>query len=268
MVNLNKIKNMAAFVVPQMLTTLSFFLTLVFYNIYYAAGVFVIATAIFTVLGRAFMKNPFTQLVEGEGILALDMTSTGIIRPFIVGLAKGRPYLTGEVNGNKVKGIFNRSSVTQLNAPVEAGNHYKIVEDKEGHVKLYFNIDLELYNAARFQLNSFPVLIYNSQIDSILTKDFLSAQEKSVFAEHTLLYLNQKLDELTSLVRDFGRGVVESLKPKFNPLGSWVVYAVLFVILIVLAILFGPAILESFSGTGAIASNALETTNSAISPRG
>ena len=95
---------------------------------------------------------------------------------------------------------------------------------------------------------------------------------KETFAEHTVLYLNSKMKELTSAVRDFGRYVVETLKPKTNLLQSKLFWFIVIIGLVLIGALFFPAILEAIGGawqggTEAVSTAAGNTGGNLITPK-
>jgi hypothetical protein len=126
------------------------------------------------------------------------------------------------------------------------------------------------YNSGRFALFHYPCIIWNSQVGSILTKDFLSEAEKTTFAEHTIIYLNRKMEELTSIVRDFGRYVVELTKPQGAGLGNKWVWIIVGVGVVILGIIFLPSIIATIKGAAAPAAAAVSTASNAatITPMG
>ena len=210
------------------------------------------------ILSVLLLKDPFRIMVEGKGLLVLDLNSTGIIQPFIMKVHQ--PYVEGKIFGEKVNDVYDRDTVVQLAEPIQSGNAHIT---KEG-------IDIKLtqdeFNKLRFGLYHYPTLIYNGQIKSLITKDFLSEQEKKSFAEHGILYLNRKMEELTSIVRDFGRYIVELTKPKSSIFQSKWFWIILIVGIGLIAILMGKPILEQIMGKG---SETLSNTlgNNPVVPR-
>ena len=218
------------------------------------------------VIGKMLLKNPFTEMLEGKGILALNIDSTGVIRPFIVGILP--PYIRGKLGKEKVDDIFNRSTVLNLAAPVTSKTLAKPITEGEKKGGITITLDEEEYNKGRFALFHYPVVIYNQQIKSVLTKDFLSGLEKDVFAEHTVLYLNKKLEELTGVVRDFGRYVVELTKPKGSFLKSKWFFIIMIIALVIIAIMFAPKVIQLITGMMGNAGDAVNSAGGAITPRG
>lgn len=203
-------------------------------------------------------------MIEGKGILALNIDSTGIIRPFIVRVAS--PYVRGFLNKKPVHDVFDRNTVMQLSQPMK--NETAAVRSNDGGLTI--KLDSDLYNEGRFALFQYPVIIYNEQIRSIITKDFLATQEKDTFAEHGVLYLNRKMEELTSVVRDFGRHVVESLRPRQDWYKSKWVWIAIIVMVAILALMFAPVIISTVREFTATAGSSFTNAQAsgAITPRG
>ena len=263
-VNMFVIRKFAALLLCSFISVIMFAIGNIYYGFMWALGWFAIGIILSFLMGNLLLKNPFTSMLEGKGILALNFDSTGIIQPFLVALQP--PYIKGKLNGEKINDVFDRATVWNLTPPVENDTPAKFNEDKTIEIKLSEGD----YNKAKFGLYHYPVIIYNAQIKSLLTKDFFSNNEKDAFAEHGVLYLNRKLEELTSVVRDFGRYVVELTKPKANFFQSkWVIWIVITVFIIVIA-MFAPYIWKAISGGLGSAAESIKTAGgatAAITPR-
>ena len=236
------IKKNVALMLPAWLCTAGFFMGVTFLSLWWGIGIFLILAILCTLMGNVLLKHAFTDLLEGKGLLLMDITSTGIIKLHIVNVVKS--FLVGKASNGKVKDIFDREAVYQMAAPDRMGN--AVPDNETGGLTIKLNE--EEYHKARFVLGHFPVIIYNSQLQTVLTKDFFSAEEKAAFAEHTVLYLNRIMEELTNLMRDFGRYVVETLKPQTGGLGSKWIWIIIGIGLVIMAALFLPKIMEVMQG--------------------
>lgn len=258
MFNVFAIKKWAALTLVGVISTITFAIASIFYGILWGTAGFLVGLLVSVLLGNLFLKNPFTNMLEGKGLLCLDINSSGIIKPFLVQF--NAPYIQGKVNGKKMQDIFNRDTIGQLSTPIEdAGT----AEWKDG--KLTIVLDNEKYTKSKMVMLHYPVIIWNSIINSLMTKEQLSELEKDTFSEHIILYMNRKLDELTSLVRDFGRYIVELTKPK-SMLGNKWIWIVLVVGAVILIALFAPAIIEQISNTGASAVESI-SGNAIVTPK-
>lgn len=253
MLNPFVMRKWAALLLNGALPTVLYAVFTIFYGLWWGLGMFMAGLFMSAMLGNVLFSNPFTKMLEGKGILAIDLNSTGIMRPFIVGVRN--PYIYGRVDGQKVKDVFDRDAVFNMSQPQKVGWASRIEksEDPKNTGGLKIEITEEEFNRGRFAMFQYPVIIYNSSLKSILTKDMLSEIEKTSFVEHTVLYLNRNMEELTGIVRDFARHVVESLKPRGSFFSSWIVWVILAVVGIIFIVLFGPAIWNAISGLGGVA---------------
>lgn len=260
MINVFNIKKKVALLLCSLLAAIAFYIGMVSTkSILYAMIYFFVAVIISQVLGHLLLKNPFNQMLEGKGILALNLDSTGLITPFIV--AVKQPYMYAKLGKNWVRDIFDRNAVYNITTPKKN----KTAAEVSSGVKLELNE--EEYNKARFALFHYPCLLYNKNIGSFLTKDFLSDKESGAFAQHQVLFLNRQLEELTSKIRDFGRYIVENLKPAKAIFQSPITWVIIAVVVVILIILFAPALIQNLSGTFGSAGGAFSKASGAVQPR-
>lgn len=263
--NVNSFKKWLGLALPPTITGLSVLISVVaFRSIWISIGTFILMTMISILLGNIILRNPFSQLLEGQGILTIDINSTGIMNLFISTIRK--PYIENEKES--MTDIFDRETVFNLNPPVHT-EPLQMQEDGSLSLKL----TKEDFNRAKFGMMQYPVLIWNSQIKSLLTKDFLSEQEKVSFSEHSIIYQNQKLHELTNVVRDFARHVVEQLNPHkstslFQNKWFWIIIVIFGIIALAL---FLPSIIGTIKGGAsqvvAAAAPPASTSGQLITPR-
>jgi hypothetical protein len=246
MINVYKIRKWGGLLFCGLFTVISFFIGLTFYGLLIGLGTMFAGLLCGVLLANLMLKNPFIDMLEGKGIMVMNWDSTGVIRPSLVGLDP--PYIRGKMGKSAISDVWNRATVAQIEAPNKNVIKAKKITEGENAGGLKIEIDEKKYNEARFALFHWPVLIWNDQIKSLVTKDWIAAAEKETFAEHGILYMNRKMEELTSAIRDFGRYVVENTKPKGNILQSkwfWIVVVVLIVLLIAM---FIPPIVQNISG--------------------
>lgn len=258
------VKKWGALLLAGLLTCIGFFVGLTFFGFVYGLvfmGVFLVLSS---VIGNLMLKHPFRSMLEGKGVIALNIDSTGIIRPFI--MAVRPPYVEGALHGELKNDVFDREMVYNLAAPQEVG----LVQQgkgKDGKVRMALVLNEEEYNRGRFALFHFPCIIFNEQLNTVITKDWFSEQEKVGFAEHQVLYLNRKMEELTSHIRDFGRYIVETLKPKkFSIKPIWVIIIVI-VVIVLLLIMFAPNLIPALKqAAGSLTGGAKEAVG-AVTPK-
>ena len=261
MINPFILKKVAALVLSACLSTVATVMGFMYFGMWGGIGLFILGILISLWIGSMMLKNPFSDMLEGKGVLAMDIPSTGVIRPFIVGIAN--PFLKGKLGNEEVKDVFDRGTVYQMAVPVKAKyNGIQVVNREEGGIQL--DLTEEDYNNARFALYHYPVIIYNSMIKSIVTKDFIAAKENGSMIIHILLQTNRSLQELTGLIRDFARYIVEQMKPGFQLSGKWIMIIVIAIAVIIIIVLFGPNIMQAISkpvatGIGAVTGGATIT---------
>jgi hypothetical protein len=105
-------------------------------------------------------------------------------------------------------------------------------------------------------------LIWNDQTKSLLTKDFFSEKEKNAFAEHGVLYLNKQVEHLNSALLNFGRYIVESIRPKGNIWENKWVIIIIVIALIVVVIMAAPFVMQLFEKFIAPASDTISGASS------
>lgn len=217
-------------------------------------------------LGIVLMKHEFTPLLRGKGILAIDLNSTGVLRPFIVNVFP--PFLKGTDNGKVVNDIFDRKAVFNFVTPkkIESIKSHKKgifdwflgkkkadIEVKSGACmdedgNLFMRLDAEEYQKSRFGFKQYPCVIWNSQVNSFLTKEFLSEQEKEAFAEHAILNQNKLLEETNRMIWHLCRNTIDLLNPQKGQLMKTIFWVILIIGILLLGIFFVPKIIEFFSG--------------------
>lgn len=259
MINMFIVRKYLALVLSSMLSVISFYVGMVYYSFWF--GLIFLFGGLFLgiVIGSVLLKNPFSSMLEGKGILVINLDSTGVLRPFIVKVLS--PYIKGVLNGKKVDDVFDRDAVFQMAAPVKGGTAQ--VDKAKGCLKL--ELDEDTYNKGRFALFHYPVLLYNEQLRSILTKDELGDKEKNAFAKHGILYLNRKMEELTSAILNFGRHIVDLTKPQKSFFSNkWVIIVIIIIVLVIIGAMLMPMLSKAVAPAAEGAGKAL----GAITPRG
>jgi hypothetical protein len=221
MINIFKMKKVAALILAGAIPTVFFTIALMYYGLWWALGSFLLSLFISYLTGNALLNNPLRMMIEGKGILVFDYTSTGILQPFIVGV--DNPFISGQVKGKQIEDVFDRKAVHSMATPIVNSKDAK--PNKKGGLTI--ELDEKQYGEARFSFFHFPVLFYNSQIGSLLTKEFLDKNEKEAFAAHGILYANHAIKRLSDEIKPFSRYVVDTTKPKKNILSKWWVWVII-----------------------------------------
>lgn len=261
--NVYKLRKWGALSLCSLLTTIGFFIGLTQLGFLWALVIMLICMIVSIFAASLLLKNPFSSLLEGSGLLFLDINSTGVIQPFIMQLDS--PFLVGKKGKKEIRDIYDRETVGYLAKPII--NIKKAEITKEGGLKI--ELTERQINDGRFAMFQWPVIFYNSSLSTIITKDFLSKMEKDSFAEHLALYLNHVMNELSGFIRDFGRYIVELQKPSKSWLQSkWVIVVVVALVILLIILFSGPVIttIQGFFGSEA-ATKAIDTAQGAVTPR-
>jgi len=154
--------------------------------------------------GGKFITSPWREMLEGDGVIVMDITSSGIIKPFIA--RPNMPYVDVQVHGNFFRSIYNRSIGMYLKEPEPAR-----MNDTGETIK--FELPKDNYSKSYFALADKPILFWNSKLNTFLTKEVLAEKENSLMIENTAL---QTLDQVRNMRKDLHeltRTVVDQFKP-------------------------------------------------------
>jgi len=255
-INLYKIKKWGALFLMGFLPTFLFFLFLLFgWGLFYAIIAWLVGIVVGILIFNLLTKHPVLQMLEGEGLLVLTIDSTGIIKPFICKVKP--PFLEGDLEGKKVSSIFDRDTIFYMKKPEKASLRKLKKEEAKNLLGDNFKEDVDYYilkyrkedaTKITYGFEHFPVLIYNKNLETFLTKDALAQVETEGIIKHLVLYLKKKTEELTAIMRDFARYVIEMTKPKglpFGFLGKWWFWVIVIFVIALLFLMFFPGLMES-----------------------
>lgn len=257
-------KKATALILAGVIPALSFFMILTFYGLIFGTLAFVVSILFMYFVSSRLLKNPFTDMLEGNGILVIRFDSTGIIQPFIMQVQS--PFIKGKLNKKPVSDVFNRETVYQMAEPIKLSE--KAIIENETITVPEKALSISEYNKARFGLYQYPVLVWNDQLKSFITKDWLSEKETMAFATHNILFLNRTLEDLSFSIRNFARHVVETIRPGTNILANKWTWIIVVGFLLVLAAMFAPALIQNFQNLAQTASSAIPgNPGDAVTPR-
>lgn len=271
MVNLYKVKKMVSLLILGMLPTFAFFMFMMFnFGIIYSIVVWVLMVVIGMLIFSVLTRHPLMSLIQGEGMLGLTFDSTGVIEPFLVKV--NPPFIKGFMAGKKqVSSLFDRNAVFYMKNPQKADMNFK---NEDEDFKTYtLKIPKGKESQLTYMFQQYPTFIFNKNLDVFLTKDSLAKIETEGMIKHLVLYLKVKTEELTSIMRDFARYVIEMTKPKQPFLagkGKLLMIIAIIVAIIILIVLFAPSIINIIGpalnlGTSTV-SGSLETAIGTVKP--
>lgn len=242
MINPFKIKEVLGLIVPQLITILGFMIIFTTNGFFIAAMSSVLLMVIGLVVGKLIIKNPFTEMLKGNGLLTIPIDSKGILNPFLCTFSKG--HINGVFDGEEVKAPFDRKVVFNIEYPEKIS----MVKDKDAN--LYLKISQDEISERRFGMYHLPVLLYNAQLGSFITKDWLSEKETHTFARHHIIHANKIAERLTKEITNFGRYIADNAMQKFKNILSNPIVKILITIAVVgligyLLFKFAPALLTN-----------------------
>lgn len=206
------------------------------------------------------LKHPFIDLLSGDGLLVLTFDSTGVIKPYIAKVMS--PFISTIIDGQKQDTIFDRDSVFYTGLPDKA--EISANDPSDGFIHYDMKVKKGEETSITFGFLHYPTFIFNKNMGAFLTKDALGKMETEAVIKHLVLYLKKKTEELTSIMRDFARYVIEMSRPKGSMFagifGNWFFWIALIFGAGVLLYLFWPSIAGIFSGT-------VQETGGLITPR-
>jgi hypothetical protein len=269
MINRFVIQRWIALSLMAFLPIIGFYAGLLFLGLLWAFSIWAMTALFCYALATLLLKNPFTKMLEAKGLLLITLDSTGSMQPFNVGLdANTRQHVLGRVYKKIVSGVFDRNTIFDLSTPQDAT--MRLENNKSGEEEYVIcRIPKKDVNKNRMQFTTAPVFLYNTQLATFYTKDWFGDQERYMYANHLLLYLNKKMEELTSLIRDFARYIAEQLKPKSTfQLGStfWIWLIIIFLAIVGLYFAW-PYIADAF-GTATANGKDIIPSGASIIPRG
>jgi len=232
-----QVKKYAAFTIAAILPFIAFIFALLQWGLMWGLIFFAVVIILSIFIGCKLIAHPLLALLEKKGLLVLTLDSTGTIDPYIAKVEN--PYLIVKTRKGLKSSIFDRKILHYLATPKEA----KITKEDD-QIKIALPKE---QTKTTFQFQHFPTLIYNKQLETFLTKDQLAKLETDTFVQHLVLYLNKKIEELTTSVRDFARYVVEETRPKKGLLGGrWLWFVIIAIVIIVIVALIAPMFLQMF----------------------
>lgn len=251
MVNLFKAKKWAVLTLPGMISV--FILVLLLFlntDAITAIGISFFALLIFAFIGTILLAHPLISYLEGNGYNVWDLNSTGVIRNFVV--APKLPMIQGRHNGENIERIFDRETIWYLGNP-ETALSKKVPEG------LLLFLPNSMMPSANFMANGHPTLIWNSNMNSFMTKELLSSFETNSFIRHIVLDLLKKQEDIRFNLRDFVRYVVNSLRPKIGFLESnpWIIWVVVVALIALLGYFMWPSLSTLFGGAVSNAGNVI-----------
>jgi len=266
MINWFKIKKYVTFLIVSAIPLMAFFYGLMkFRDLISAVIVWLLVTIFMMFVGSLLIRHPMLQMVEGDGILAMTIDSTGLVQPFVVKVVP--PFMRGKMGKKELEDVWDRDATFYIKHPKPGTLTIAEGDDGQKYEVIVLGRAGEDHNDKIFAFEGHLMFIFNKALNCFITKQALANLESKTLIKHAVFYLNEKVEELTMMLRDFARYIVEQTKPKrFFGLGNWFVILIIVAIVIIVLLMF-PAFLDIFSSAGGIIHQPVKPTGPVIPRR-
>jgi hypothetical protein len=226
MVNLRKVKSYGSYFIASLIPLFTLTATLITtYDLLVAIIISVIFLFPTIIIARKLSDTPLRKIDEGEGLMIIDLNSRGVIKTYTA-IVKP-PFLNIKTNDKEISTLYDRNASFSFELP----ENIKQVQYIEKGDKKYLVMELpEKKHYFQFE-NFYPAFLIDTNTGFIFDKERIGKLEEKYMTKTDLNYLKVKVDELSAILRDFARYVVEQLKPKPALFGNWVFWLVLMLII-------------------------------------
>jgi hypothetical protein len=195
-------------------------------------------------LSNIISVNALTKAREDAKLLCMTFDSRGSLYLYTAELDKTKP-LINLPDFNK-KFFYSRNIIQRLvfalNPP-----QVKIDENQEtGDLTVKIPKD-DRYNSS-FAFEGVQVILYNRNINNILTKDYLRQREEGMFLENQLNVTNMELDRLVNLTEQYTQTFIQKFFKKDTAQNMLIILIIIIIILVGFFVV-KPAIEPLISGT-------------------
>jgi hypothetical protein len=226
MVNLRKVKSYGSYFIASLIPLFALTATLITtYDLLIAVIISIIFLFPTIIIARNVSDTPLRRIDEGEGLMIIDLNSKGIIKTYTATIKS--PFINIRTNEKEISTLYDRDASFSFELPEDI----KQVQYVEKDGKKYLVMELpEKKHYFQFE-NFYPTFIINTNAGFIYDKERIGKLEEKYMTKTDLNYLKVKLDELSAILRDFARYVVEQLKPKPSIFGNWIIWLIIMLII-------------------------------------
>jgi len=222
----------------------------------------IVAVMLLFFIGNKWLRHSFTKMLEGKGLVALVLDSTGLIGNFNVKI--NAPDMMADLptrDGIPIEDTYDTEMQHRLMVPQDAdmSKAYRFKQNKDGEMEITEEVDVlvlpkgnEKYDKL-FSFENRPVFIYNKVMGKFLSRDALAKFEKDIEIKHSALNVLRKIINTDIHFRDFGRYIGENIKPgkkgllASHPIIKWILIAMVVGMVAFIMILFIPGFLQAGS---------------------
>lgn len=242
------IKQIISYVVPSAVSVGVFFYSLVFahFDLITSTILGLITILLSAFIGIQIIKEPFTEMLKGGGVLVFDISSPGFIQPYVAQVKL--PYLNIKTKQGWFQSVYNRTIGNYFKTPKKMVIEENF-DEKTGEKKMQFTVNEEEFTNNNFALGNKPLFLWNSKINAFLTKEMVGNMETTLMTEHLALVTLEQQKKLSDDIKNLTRSVVDHFAPSaFGELIQNPVFRILVivVVIILLILLLGPQLPKIF----------------------
>lgn len=215
-------------------------------------------------IGKGLMKSPMDALIDGKP-LVFDLNSSGMLQAYEVQL--DLPLMRVKLPKTTLETKFDRKLAIPFNLLMKK----KLVTFDEAGQIVFKNEKIDELMAKQYILNkNATVFVINSQTGSFITKEQLANMENTLATENLTLYQLELTKNMSRDIRQLGKtfmanlGGTDFIDILKNPLVQGLILAG---VILLIAILVGPMVLEALSQGSSVLSSAGATLPSNLVTR-
>ena len=238
-------------------------------NLMESALIAIFFALILIVITHKITDSPFLRMFEGSTYGALTFDSRGKIDFFDVKLVNGTfkaDYL-GELISVpfnqgfffRISQIFGKGKIEEKVVKTDAISKTGVPLKREDKEILTLTLEKDKYNTALFKTD-FPILFYNRELKSFITKEWLHTHEKKDMLIAMGYEVNKQIKEYNKTASGITRMIVDLIGSKFKK-QSWVIMLILIIVLGAAVWYMWPTLSETFGGTIDNATSAIGGAN-------
>ena len=242
-----------------LLIGLIFFVVLAYNDLFLAAVLATIALVPLVLLLNSIVSDSLFRVVDGTSLLCLTLDSSGYVVPYDVKVVE-KPLLQLNFFGKKYNWLYDRRLIFNLQPPKEG------IMQEEPNGDLLILLKKEARADALFRLGGAgnrPMLIFNPNIHSFISKEVLSSTETNVMVKHLSNLILDKMRRLEEYIIKLTKNFADHFAPDL--LGELLQNRIFQIIVVIIALILlyyvgAPYIQQFISGASQGAGNVLSVT--------
>jgi len=252
---LQTLKKIGILIASSLLPLVAFLiLILLRFDLLTAAVVCILIGLVFVLIAHKITDSPFLRMFEGKTFGVITFDSRGKIDFFDVAL-EGDSFV-GYFMGKKIESPFNSNFFWRISDVFKKGKMQ--VEGEKMVLTLY----KENFNRSVFKTD-FPILVWDKQLNSFITKDWLHTQEKKDMWFTKAFELKKEIIEYNRSASTITKLIVDMIGARLKQ-QSWIIWFIVLVVIGYILWQFWPVINNMLTGTIESGTNAVSGATEAL----